>query len=70
MKVDAFKSSIPCNVDIMVFGVTKLDDSYPMVQLLIEGFAKPFRLGRNAVVVVSLSMQGQIYLIDSLINMK
>ena len=32
----------------MVFSETKLDDSYPMAQLLIEGFGKPFRLDRNA----------------------
>ena len=32
----------------MVFGETKLGDSYPMAQLLIDGFGKPFRLDRNA----------------------
>ena len=32
----------------MVFGETKLDDSYAMAQLLIDGFGKPFRLDRNA----------------------
>ena len=48
MKLDAIKRIIPGNVDIMVFGETKLDDSHPIAQLLIEGFAKPFRLDRNA----------------------
>ena len=47
-KLDAIKIIIPGNVDIMVFGETKLDDSYPMVQLLIDGFGKPFRLDRKA----------------------
>ena len=32
----------------MVFIETKLDDSYPMAQLFIEGFGKPLRLDRNA----------------------
>ena len=48
IKLDAIKIIIPGNVDIMVFSETKLDDSYPMAQLMIDGFAKPFRLDRNA----------------------
>ena len=47
-KIDAIRTIIPGNVDIMVFSETKLDDSYPATQLLIEGFGKPFRLDRNA----------------------
>ena len=31
----------------MIFTETKLDDSYPTTQLLINGFSKPFRLDRN-----------------------
>ena len=31
----------------MIIGETKLDDSYPMSQFLIEGFAEPFRLDRD-----------------------
>ena len=46
-KVDAIKTIIPSNVDIMVFSETKLD-SYSIAQFLIEGFGKPFRLDRNA----------------------
>ena len=47
-KLDAIKTIIPNNVDIMVFSETKLDSSYPIAQLLIGGFGKPFRLDRNA----------------------
>ena len=47
-KIDAIRTIIPGNVDIMVFSESKLDDSYPATQLLIEGFGKPFRLDRNA----------------------
>ena len=39
-KIDAIKTIIPGNVDIMIFCETKLDDSYPMGQLMIEGFSK------------------------------
>ena len=31
----------------MIVGETKLDDSYPMSQFLIERFAEPFRLDRD-----------------------
>ena len=31
----------------MIFGETKIDDSYPTAQLMIEGFKAPFRLDRN-----------------------
>ena len=47
-KLDAINTIITDNIDIMIFGETKLDDSYTTAQLLIPGFRKPFRLGRNA----------------------
>ena len=47
-KLDAIKTIIPGNIDIMIFSETKLDNSYPMAQLLIDGFRKPFRLDRNS----------------------
>ena len=47
-KLVAIKTIIPSNVDITVFNETKLDSSYPIAQLLIEGFGRPFRLDRNA----------------------
>ena len=46
-KIDAIRTIMPGNVDIMVFTETKLDDSYPTAQLFIEGFGMPFRLDRN-----------------------
>ena len=61
-KLDAIRTIIPGNVDIMVFSETKLDDSYPTTQLLIEGFGKPFRLERNARGEVAfLFMSGRIF---------
>ena len=47
-KIDVIITIMPGNVDIMVFSETKLDDSYPMAQLFIEGFGKPLRFDRNA----------------------
>ena len=47
-KLDDIKTIIPVNVDIMIFCETKIDDSYPMAQLLIDGFGKPFRQDRNS----------------------
>ena len=41
------KTLISKNIDVMIIGETKLDDSYPNSQFLIEGFAEPFRLDRD-----------------------
>ena len=41
-KLDDIKPIIPGNMDIMIFCETKIDDSYPMAQLLIDGFGKRF----------------------------
>ena len=37
-EIDAIRTIIPGNVDIIVFSETKLDDSYLSAQLLIDGF--------------------------------
>ena len=47
-KFDAIKAIIPGSIDVMVFCETKLDDSYPTAQFVIDGFKKPFRLDRNS----------------------
>ena len=47
-KLDAIKTIIPSNIDIMIFSKTKLDASYPTSQFFIEGFLNPFRLDRNS----------------------
>ena len=44
---DAIKSIFPSNVDIMIFSETKLDDTHPISEFLIEGFSAPFRLDEN-----------------------
>ena len=36
------------NVDILIISETKIDDSFPIGQFLIEGFCAPYRLDRNS----------------------
>ena len=46
-KYDNLRTLISENIDVMIIGETKLDDSYPMSQFLIEGFAVSFRFDRD-----------------------
>ena len=36
------------NLDILMVSETKIDNTFPETQFLIEGFPKPFRLDRTA----------------------
>ena len=45
--IDTLKVIIPGNIDILVLTETKLDDSFPTSQFLIDGFSEPYRLDRN-----------------------
>ena len=46
-KFEQLKLVIGNNLDILILVETKLDDTYPTEQFLIEGFRTPFRLDRN-----------------------
>ena len=46
-KLDEIKLLIIGNIDVLVLTETKLDESFPLVQFFIEGFATPYRLDRN-----------------------
>ena len=46
-KFDDFKTIISGNVDVMIIVETKLDDSYPSSQFLINGYARPIRQDRD-----------------------
>ena len=46
-KFDQMKFSLQGKVDILILTETKLDESFPTTQFLIEGYSKPFRLDRN-----------------------
>ena len=46
-KYDFLKTLVSDNIDVMIIGETKLDDSFPISQFKVEGFAEPFRLDRD-----------------------
>ena len=45
-KFQFLASQIINNVDVLLVSETKLDDFYPTVQFLLDGFSKPYRLDR------------------------
>ena len=46
-KFEALKSLVHDKIDVLMISETKLDDSFPLQQFVIEGFSSPFRLDRN-----------------------
>ena len=46
-KIDALKTIIPGNIDILVITETKLDATFKTSQFCIEGFNEPYRMNRN-----------------------
>ena len=47
-KFDLLLEQIKGNVDVLMISETKIDDSFPVGQFLIEGFCTPYRLDRNS----------------------
>ena len=41
-------SGIKGNIDVLMISETKLDDSFPSMQFLIESYGPPYRLDRNS----------------------
>ena len=41
-------NGIKGNIDVLMISETKLDDSFPSMQFLIEGYGPPYRLDRNS----------------------
>ena len=46
-KFDQLKETVLKYVDVLVLTETKLDDSFPNVQFLVDGFSEPYRYDRN-----------------------
>mgnify|MGYP003709007651 CR=1 FL=1 len=46
-KFDALKTIISGKMDILVITETKLDDTFPTNQFLIDGFSLPYRFNRD-----------------------
>ena len=47
-KFDLFSEQVKGSINILMVSETKLDDSFPEAQFLIEGFHSPFRFDCNA----------------------
>ena len=47
-KFDLFSEQIKGTIDVLKISETKIDDSFPIGQFLIEGFCAPYRLDRNS----------------------
>ena len=45
-KFKFLEKDICANLDILLISETKLDDSFPSAQFLLDGFSKPYRLER------------------------
>ena len=46
-KFNYLSEQIRGNVDILLVSETKIDDSFPQGQFVIDGFSAPYRLDRN-----------------------
>ena len=46
-KFDALMNQIKENIDILMISETKIDDTFPEIQLCFPRFSKPFRLDRT-----------------------
>ena len=46
-KLEQLKGIIIQQIDILVLTKTKLDDTFPTAQFLVNGFSEPYRLDRN-----------------------
>ena len=47
-KFELLVPQIASNIDIVIISETKIDESFPTSQLLIDGFSSPYRLDRNS----------------------
>ena len=45
-KSQFLEKDVCANLDILLISETKLDDSFPSAQFLLDGFSKPYRLER------------------------
>ena len=60
-KFDLLCEQIKGSIDIFMISETKLDDSFPQGQFLIDGFHSPFRFDRNKVAVGYCYMSRKLF---------
>ena len=46
-KFDCHPGPVKLNIDILLISETKINDSFPVGQFIIDGFSPPYRLDRN-----------------------
>ena len=46
-KFDFLAHQVKGNIDILMISETKLDESFPLDQFLLDGYSVPFRFDRN-----------------------
>ena len=46
-KFDCLSEQVKGNIDILLISETKIDDSFPVGQFIIDGFSSPYRLDHN-----------------------
>ena len=61
-KFELLSKQIKGNVDVLMISETKIDDSFPVGQFLIEGFCTTYRLDRNSKVEAFCYMLGKTFL--------
>ena len=60
-KFDFLVTQVKGYIDILMISETKLDESFPIGQFLIDGYSVPFRFDKTKMVVVFYYMLGMIY---------
>ena len=46
-KIDFLRPMISESIDVLIIAETKIDNTFPTSQIVIEGYMKPFRYDRN-----------------------
>ena len=46
-KFDCLSEQVKGKIDILLISETKIDDNFPVGQVIIDGFSPPYRLDRN-----------------------
>ena len=47
-KFELLVNQVNGNIDVLMMSKTKIDDSFPLENFLIDGFSKPYRLDRDS----------------------
>ena len=47
-KFELLVNQVNGNIDVIMMSKTKIDDSFPLENFLIDGFSKPYRLDRDS----------------------